>query len=149
MVRVTAKPKRYFPRGEPASTRMRGRVPGSTRMIRRVPTAVRDPKKEVFFIRSPYTGQLTHRLATRTGRARYFRRHIHYIEGYMPHSSWVRMVHLVSVGKEKPAVAIEFLDGVTCYYPGTVRSDYMTFKRRKSAGKHVHRHFYHRPYVVI
>ena len=115
-----------------------------------IPRSVRDPRREVeHFITSPFTGQKTHRLATATGRPRFFRRTIHYLEGWQPNSSWVFMVHLVSVGKTPPAVAVEFLDGVTVYYPGTTKQQYMTFKRRKSAGKHIHRHFYHRPYVVI
>lgn len=135
--------------GKAIGPRMRGRVPGSTRMVRRIPKAVRDPKKEVFFVVSRYTGRETHRLATKSGRPKVYRGRIEYIEGYMPHSSWVFMVHLVRYSKFRPAVAVEFLDGVTCYYPGTTRQQYMTFKRRVSAGKHIHKYYYHRPYVVI
>lgn len=142
-----AKPPRYY------GPQRGGKVTvGKRKPLRRkpIPISVRDPKMERdWFMVSPFTGRQTHRLATRGGRPKVFRGRIQYIEGYMPHSSWVFMVHLVRYSKFPPAVAIEFLDGVTCYYPGTNRQQYMTFKRRKSAGKHIHRHYYHRPYVVI
>ncbi len=108
------------------------------------------PPTSMNFVLSRFTpGRILHRVVTTAKAAKYYARFTQYLESYARSSTWVRMIHLVAVGQLPPAVAIEFLDGVTCYYPGTSEAQYESLKRSPSAGKHVWSYFYHRPYVVI
>ena len=102
------------------------------------------------FVLSQYTpGRILHRIVTTAKAAKFYAKFTQYLESFPRTSTWVRMIHLVAVGQLPPAVAIEFLDGVTCYYPGTSETQYESLKRSASAGRHVWAHFYHRPYVII
>ncbi len=94
-------------------------------------------------------GRILHRIVTTNKAAKWYAKFTTFLESFPRRSTWVRAVHLVAVGVLPPAVAIEFLDGVTCYYPGTTETQYTSMTRSASAGKHVWAFFYHRPYVVI
>lgn len=102
------------------------------------------------FVLSRFTpGRILHRIVTTAKAAKFYAKFTTFLESFPRRSTWVRAVHLVAVGQLPPAVAIEFLDGVTCYYPGTNETQYTSMTRSASAGKHVWAFFYHRPYVVI
>ncbi len=51
-------------------------------------------------------------------------------------SSWVRMIHLVQLGKQ-PALAISFHDGFTALYPTTNIRDYEAMSRAASKGGYI------------
>lgn len=66
-------------------------------------------------------------------------------------SSWVATIGygVLGRGKRSQGIIVTFLDGFTCWYPGTEETQYRNFRRSKSKGKWVHRTLYELDYEEL